>query len=376
MLILTTHGTMDALMWDTSAAKIRVEGGASVYRTNVPLFPGGVFAYVSPFNHPPFMVHVLNLFGGVAESTGTRVRDWIRIACTLSDIGTLLVVSRIAAAVLKLRTVWPLVLVALTPVQLLITGFHTNTDPIMVFFVVCALYFLEVRRSEIPGGLCLGAALCIKAVPILVVPAMVAWIPGWKMRIRFIVSAAGIWLAASLPWILEVPVEIVRNVFGYSSLYGWWGVSAILHGLGEEAPWLNAAFSASGGYLVAAVVASIGVALALRSRLPLFCHCGIVMFAFVFLTPGFGGQYLSWLTPWLAALPVLLGSVHAVTAGTFLSLLYLDLQGGPVRSLADRLAFGHLTGLLEATKAAAWLSTLAAAIAIWAVWKRRRDAGT
>jgi hypothetical protein len=374
-LILTTNGTMDALMWDTSAAKIRAEGGASVYRTNVPLFPGGVFAYVSLFNHPPFMVHVLNLFGGVAESTGTRVRDWIRIGCTLADAGALIVVSRIAAKILGLRGFWPIALVALSPVQLLISGFHTNTDPIMMLLVVSAIYFIEVRRAEIPGGLCLGAALCIKVVPVLLLPAMVAWLPQWRIRARFVVSAAGLWLLASMPWILEVPREIIRNVFGYGSMYGWWGISGILHALRGQLPWLDASFSAAGSYVVAGAAAILGVVLARRSTLPLFCQCGLVMFVFVFFTPGFGVQYLSWLTPWLLVLPTLFGVLHAGAAGSFLALLYVDWQGGTARSLADRLALGHLTGLLEATKAAAWLSTLAAAIAIWVVWRRWRNPG-
>ena len=54
---------------------------------------------------------------------------------------------------------------ALNPINFLISGFHGNTDPVFIFFILCSFYFIEESKFAL-AGLFYGLSICIKIVPL------------------------------------------------------------------------------------------------------------------------------------------------------------------------------------------------------------------
>jgi uncharacterized membrane protein len=84
-----------------------------------------------------------------------------------------------------------LLLFAICPTSILISGFHGNTDPVMIFFVLLSIYFIERLSAAWLAGLAFGMALNIKIVPIILIPAIFFYL-GRKRVMRFFGFAFGI----------------------------------------------------------------------------------------------------------------------------------------------------------------------------------------
>ena len=54
----------------------------------------------------------------------------------------------------------------------------------------------------------------------------------------------------------------------------------------------------------------------------MFVQCGIVSFLFLFLTPGFGPQYLAWAVPWTVAAGWPAAALFHLAAGFYIFQIY------------------------------------------------------
>src|SRR6266516_740853 len=130
-LAWNTYGTNDVLFWERNLAKIRADSGIGLYRDGVQIFRGGVLYHIEPFNQPPFMVHALLSLGSLTDRAGVPLGFGLRLASSLADIGSLALIARI----LPLTSApYGLLLVAISPVAIMASGFHGNTDAIMIFW--------------------------------------------------------------------------------------------------------------------------------------------------------------------------------------------------------------------------------------------------
>jgi hypothetical protein len=355
-LTLTTYGSNDAAAWDSFAAWIRDHGRADLYRYWIPVGRGGEVLYEERFNHPPFVIGVLDALGRVADRTGVEVHTSLRLLDALADLGTLLLLARLLPAHGGNGTA-RLAVAALAPAWLFVSAFHANTDPWMVFFLVAAAYLLERRRAMVLGGLALGVAASVKVLPALLLPAVLLGLDGPRDRLRVVLAAAGFWLVTALPWLLAAPGELWRALFGYGSIYGHWGLSLLLRRCGLGGSAVDALFASHGRWLPAAALLLLAVALnRRRPPPPLLLQLGLLLATFLFLTPGFGIQYLAWLAPWLVALPLrVVVPYHAVT-GLFAGAVYTWWCGGLRWHFADSSRLGTWHGNLELLALAAWLA--------------------
>src|SRR6266404_4875646 len=100
--------------------------------------------------HPPFALPLLRVLGGLRSITGLPLGFWMRLMCALADVLTLwlvwLIVKPDGANPLSL------LVVALAPTGVMISGFHGNTDPIMIALVVLAIWLSTQRRSPWLAG--------------------------------------------------------------------------------------------------------------------------------------------------------------------------------------------------------------------------------
>ena len=218
-----------------------------------------------------------------------------------------------------------LFLFAASPILLLISGFHGNSDPIMMFFVLLSLYFMEVRQMPAVSGAVLGLAMGIKIAAIIFAAALLFSNRNNRDRLRFILATAGAIVVSSFPYIVQNPLLILQRLSHYSSLPMQWGWPLLLATFADSPRyhWISDAYMNYGkaSLLVMLLVLSIMMNRR-RARLPLLMQCGVLAFFFVSFTPGFGVQYLAWLTPWTVVVGSSAVALYNLTAGTFLTVVY------------------------------------------------------
>jgi hypothetical protein len=364
-LALYTQGTLDAAAFADHLAKIEALGGVGAYRVSG--------AFNNPFNSPPFVVHFLKALGWLTHSTALPFAFWLRLPCILADACSLLLVWKLLARspashlhvpLPRHNTAAPpdtaeppdtiaprrndptprasdvpllLIAFALSPVSIIISGFHGNTDPVMIFFVLLSAYLLETREGawRVPlAAIAFGLALNIKVAPLIFAPALWFYLPGMRRRIEYFGLAALVFLCGSLPYLLSDPALIARSVFGYASIYGYWGWTQLAAmWFPESLRFARPPHDVVGAHALAAAVGkwlmlALVVAAALwqnrraRVRPPLTLQLGLAAALFLFLTPGFGSQYLSWLAPWVIFLGLRASLAYYIAGGLYLSVSY------------------------------------------------------
>ncbi len=320
-LAIVTYGTNDVLTWEADLQTLKARGARTLYvEGSRPTWQGNSTGVRQQFNHPPFMIHVLQAGAGLAEITGLPFRTWLRVSCALADIAMLWLVCGILRAERIAPDASSLVAVALSPASILISGFHGNTDPIMVCFLVLSVYLVATGRPTWLAGATFGLSLSIKVVPIIFLPVVLFSLSSVRRRAVFTLSAAAVFLLGSMPYLAEEPILVIRNVLGYTPGAGLWGFPLLALLISEQA---------HAGYLsIARYAAPAAVLLAtlwIHFRAPdcsLSLRCGCAAFLLLFLAPGFGLQYLVWLVPWSAALPWQSIRWHHAIVGADLMLFY------------------------------------------------------
>jgi len=367
LLALRTYGTNDVYRWELYADLSRALGV-------------GLYRAAWDFNHPPGMIHALRLLNWIAIRTGLPFAFWLRMPGILADAGSLWLVWKILGSSVEERSrAWALLLLAAAPPLILIAGFHGNTDTLMIFFLLLAVYLAE-RGESLPAGCAFGLAVSVKLVPLMAGPAILFYLSSLRRQIRFFAAAALVVLIAWSPFLFQDPAAIVSQVFGYRGIYGHWGLSWLalhLAGRNLEFGWFNQAFHDFGAYIAlgAVLIASvwmnwpIGVR---RSELKprLFSQVGIIFFLFLSLSNGFGLQYLAWLVPWVVELGVLATAMYYAVSGIFLFLVYDYWSQGFPWYLADSNRVGDYQGHMDYSQLLCWLTIV---LVLWAAWMRMKS---
>jgi len=319
---LVTVGSGDMPLWERFLASIREHGAISTY------YSGGLYVsphgnYINPFNHPPFIVHFLRLVGGLADLTGLPFRFWFRLITSVADIGSALILYRLLRISDLFHPV-AFLLYLLAPATLIISGYHGNTDTLMIFFLLLAVYAMQTGRAAWICGIAFGMALNIKLVPIAVAPAFIFFLPDWRKRVEFVVIASLIFFVGSLPYIIQDPMVIYRNVFGYRSVAARWGITRFLAGFADIPGFVSFfnAFVRLGNYVLLAAFAAFSIQMNRRvPKPPLYVQVGTIMFLFMSFTLGYGHNYLAWLDPF-AALAISTALLYYSASGTLLIIMY------------------------------------------------------
>jgi uncharacterized membrane protein len=300
--------------------KIRSVGGIGAY------YAGG--AYDNPFNVPPLNIPVIRIMGWFADISGLPFRFWLRLPCVVADIGSLFLVASLLNNRSSKTKFALLLILALCPASIMISGFHGNSDPVMIFLVLLSIYLLEKRKSTVFSGLVFGLALSVKVVPLIFVPVFLLYLFTLRARAIFVVTAAAVFVLGGMPYVLLDPRIIAAKVFGYSSYYGVWGWTRFLNTvLGQASSshpsGVHATINVAGKILLLVSICALGFWMNNRKEKPaLFIQCGLVSFLFMALTPGFGIQYLSWCIPFVVVLGIWPTLIFYLTSAAFLFIDY------------------------------------------------------
>ena len=165
-MAFNTAGAPDITVWKDFLLHVK-ECGVCVYET------GGLMVHargtrLNPFNHPPFIIHFLRFVDLLSTVTGIRFETAFRLITSIVDLASAVVVYKLLRRDEFFRPA-SFLLYLLAPATIIISGYHGNTDTVMIFFVLLAALLIE---RPIPAGIAFGMALNIKIVPIIFVPVV------------------------------------------------------------------------------------------------------------------------------------------------------------------------------------------------------------
>jgi hypothetical protein len=281
----------------------------------------------------------------------------------------------------RLKLGWgALAFAAISPIHLLVSGFHGNLDSVMALFVFLA-FSSAYRGSVVMSAIWLGVACHVKIPPVLFAPALAAF---WMARgngIAFVGifgTVAGTMLAGG---VAVSGLPFVKNVLAYGSIWGSWGIGEILVACGisnAEVPlgkFANSATALISQILkICIIVSACALAWIRRSGTPqdLMRTAAATSLIFFTLTPGFGHQYLVW---WLG--PVLVATPRIAVALTIAASLTTALayQAGSREPFPWNLTEPPLpqAGINLAISLAVWSAFVAAAL--FTLWRFRMPSG-
>lgn len=182
------------------------------------------------------------------------------------------------------------------------------------------LVCLSHRRGElqIAAGLAFGMAVNIKVFPLIFVPSVFFYLKNWRVRITFFFFAALIVLLFSMPYLVQDPIAIIKGTLGYKGTPAPWGLSNILYFFG-----LYTNETARGSLRLIIATGAVVVPFWMnRQGVNSHNQLGAITFLFLFLTPGFGVQYLAWAVPFILTLGLGWTLSYYCSGGVFLFLLY------------------------------------------------------
>jgi hypothetical protein len=356
MLATLTYGTNDVLFFKSYAVKASNSGVAALYRDGA-----GLVEFHPEWNeqmaHPPGVIHIWRAALWVEQHTGIPFRVWFRILTMLAHVLTAVALYRILGA--RAATVF-----VLCPAAIMVAGFHGNSDPIVVAFLIWAVYGAESGWRPWLTGLLFAAACSVKVWPLFLIPAFCFHLANWRQRTAFLTAAAAGGLAFGAPYTLQFPMLIARTVFGYRSIGGWWGLAGTVAG-----------YSHFGTALSFAAVLLMSVYLH-RAGLRLYDVAGGAIAVFLVFTPGFGVQYLAWIFPFCFVLGWrFVAGFYAVSTALLFS-AYTHWSGGLPWYFADLLRPGAAQSwTVVYTATACWIVLVIGMISLTPVFKWAFPAG-
>src|ERR1700736_1627240 len=297
-----TFGTNDVASFYMFAGSLRDHGLEWTYRNGVVFFSN-----FPVFNHPPLMAYYLELIENLSKNPflreyGLTFPFLLRLPGIIADLVSVFVLIRIRQFTLRLRIPnWAMLLFALSPVSVMVSGFHGNTDSVLVMFLLLAACAC-LRERPVWCGIFFALSCQVKIIPFLLLP--IFWF-FWQWRqaaMRFILPVALVTAAFWIQPLVRFPLLFFRNVFSYSSLWGSWGISYCLKLTGWS-QFQGGFFNLPTGativvWMLKAAIISAVFAIAWRRRhsagrefLNSLAYAWIVFFI---LAPGVCPQYLVW----------------------------------------------------------------------------------
>ena len=291
------------------------------------------------FNHTPATALFLRFLFAISGSGTSTERlanfaFYLRAFCAAADVGTVLLLWQLSRFRQKPQA-GALTAFALSPVSLMISGFHGNIDPIMTLGLVASAV-AAVNRKPALSGLFFGLACNVKIVPLPLLP--VFFFQEWPRQgaWRFLGATIGM-LALGFGFeLLSAPGALLHNVFGYSSSFGGWGITFWIKKTGWASvqnfayQGLTPTQTAIASALKLAIVAGI-IAFAWKRRsqsgTDLFSVMAAAWAVFFVFAPGIGGQYMVWCAPFFLVYSVRWWAAITTGATIMLAVYYASVSG-------------------------------------------------
>lgn len=356
---MNTFGSNDVAAFYIFSRSLHDHGLEWTYRNGIPWGSN-----LPVFNHPPLTAYYLELIGTLSSNEffrgyGLTFPFLLRLPGIVADLVVVWILLRISATNAALRLpAWALVLFALSPVSLMVSGFHGNTDPVMVMFLVAAVS-MALRDRPILCGIFFALSCQVKIVPLLFLPVLFFFWLSRKSAVRFVVPGLVLTIAMWSQPLLMFPELFARNVLAYGSYWGCWGVTYLLRLTGyAQFQTIGFVGLAPAATIVAVFLKGVIVAGVLmlgwrRRYLNPVAMIGSIAYAWLFffaLSPGFCAYYLLWFSPFVLLLSSEFYGWLTATSSLFLFIFYNTLAGG----LPWRIAVGKFSDPVRFNLIAPW----------------------
>lgn len=332
------------------------------------------------FNHPPLTAYFLRGIFTITEQhwcqdLGIHFPFLLRLPGIIADFLVVLVLLRISKTHFRIP-VWALSIFALSPVSIMVSGFHGNTDPVMIFFLVCAVWMC-LRDQSALAGLFFALSCQIKIVPLLLLPAFVFYWWSQKRIHAFLIAGAITTLVLWSEPLLNFPLLFTKNVLAYGSYWGIWGITYLFRATGlPEFSRLSFFDLEPGQTIIMTLLKLIVVSVALwiawlhrhargRAFVESLAYTWLVFFIFA---PGVCPQYLIWFAPFILILSPTFYTAVTIASSVFLFAFYNITAGGFPWKVA--LAMDDSQQHWTAWSLLPWLVIIASSIVLW----RKTDA--
>lgn len=288
----TTSGTLDVVCFREFGRIISNEGLIALYE-KIPVF-----------NHTPLVGTGVSLLFDATGGRDVPFRLLLRLPAIAADVLTV-----VALLWVRRRTGrpawWALGLFAASPVAFMISGYHGNIDSLVALGLLLTTLACFSPNGAALCGLCWGLTCQVKIIPLLVAPVFFFhwWHRGQAWR--FLTVGA---LTALVGWawpLVTIPEVFAQRVLGYNSMWGTWGISALIRMSGAEgldavrlAP-ANAGVSAALKLVVMAAVCALAWRRRAAEPMSLFTTLSLAWLLFFVFAPGFCVNYLIWLAPFV-----------------------------------------------------------------------------
>jgi hypothetical protein len=289
----------------------------------------GEWTYQPPYNHPPLVGWILaglNLIG----QAGVKMTFVVRVPAILADIVTTVLVFDLLRSFRSLRTATiGAALAAMSPIMIIISGYHGNTDPIFLMFAFLAFFLVYKNRSAFMvalGGLCFGLSISVKLVPIVIVPLLTVMVlrAGRRRIAAFAAGAAVVFLLLWLPVFVKEWTAFNTNVLGYAG-YGppRWGVIEFLVQIGASDHTISVA-QGPGRFVALGLAALVPAGIGWRRPDLTPVAFGLSLSMFLLLSTATATQYLTWAAAASVLIGVGVGTIYNLATGAFLVSIYDD----------------------------------------------------
>lgn len=287
-----SYGTNDVDSWFDFASQLRT----------ISLFK--LYASEALFNHPPLAALIVKEMAALGEYSKELFPYLLRFPGILAELLSAGIIFFIVKAnKYTLTAMKAFCLFSWSLISTLVSGYHGNTDPLYVVFVLAALYLFSVKQKIFFAGIFLGLAINIKLIPLIFIPAFLFSTSGRK-ELSSLLSGLAV---TSIPFVFGIIFggkPFFENVFMYNSQLDYWGFQLFLLLFKGNHPEYATIFDAlingylsTGRYLIFALI----IVLCLMSRrhktISLYELCALSFAIFAVFAPGFGGQYFVLLPP-------------------------------------------------------------------------------
>jgi len=365
VIACNTFGTNDVVTFYQFAKTLHEHGLQWTYQHSI------------AFNHPPLTAWYLRAIYYLDHQAffrdhGIAFPFLIRLPGILADLVVVLALLWVARNDTRVRIpTWALLLFALSPVSLMISGFHGNTDPVMVMFLVLAAIFV-LRNKPILAGLFFALGCQIKIIPFLLFPAFFFFCYARRKTLSFLLPFIVVTLLLWLEPLTKFPALFLGNVLSYGSFWGIWGITYWLRLTGwpefsvvsfhHLPPLENLVVTLLKVLIIAAILI-----IAWRRRkldecafLDSLSYSWIVFFIF---SPGVCVQYMVWLAPFVLFLSPAFYCWFVAASSLFVFFFYNITAGGLPWYLA--ISTNQLNRLWTPWALWPWMVLMAGVLLLW-----------
>jgi hypothetical protein len=320
------YGANDITYWIIFADTIQQSGTFKIY------------SLIPYFNHPPLMSWVLLLIRMVETNSGLGFPFLFRLMPIFADFASVFVIWQLLKMYKIKNATVICIICSINPINFLVSGFHGNTDPVYMFLILVAVYFIK-KDNIILSGTIYGLSMCVKIIPVLLFPAFVLCLLGDKPKMKFILFSSIMPVIVFLPYLISDFNSVTKNIIGYNGDPGIWGIGHIFVSLftndAADIGMRELAFKYFHFHIIygkvilfISIVTLLG-GLTRKKKLNVLEGVFLTFCIFLALTPGFGVQYLSLLSFLAVMVLPVLGSVYLMVGGFFLYRVY-SFWGGSV----------------------------------------------